>query len=229
MRSGDFNAHSIRQDPRCQVQRDDRFWEDLLDTNGLEIGNDGEASHHWTRDCHEGESVIDLMLPNRPITNWSMLPDYHTTGSDHEGIEFDVEVARQEQACHERVGGWNLAGMTEEDAEIVEKLWMELAKETAHLDAACTADEVEQGAAWCQEAMGNILHTTAKKIMICAKSRRWWNADITERRREVRIEEKKRWNSEDTARAMVELQKSIRQSKRKIVKQVLPKLKGAEV
>ena len=211
------------------MQRDDQFLEDLLDANGLEIGNDGEDTHHWTRECHEGESVIDLRLPNRLITTWSMLPDYHTTGSDHEGIEFDVEVDRQEEACHERVGGWNLAGMTEEDAEAAEMPWIELAKETAHLDAACTADEVEQGAAWCQEAMGNVLHTTAKKIMICAKSRRWCNADIRERRREVRIEKRKRRNSEEAARAMVELQKSIRQSKRKIVKRVLPKLRGALV
>jgi hypothetical protein len=40
------------------------------------------------------------------------------------------------------------------------------------LDAKCTADEVEQAAAWCQEAMGNDLDTTAKKIKIYAKLKR---------------------------------------------------------
>jgi hypothetical protein len=58
---------------------------------------------------------------------------------------------------------------------------MELAKERAHLDAECTADEVEQEATWCQEAMINVLDDTAKKIRICAKSNRWWNADMRER------------------------------------------------
>jgi len=48
---------------------------------------------------------------------------------------------------------------------------MGLAKERAHLDAECTADEAEQEAAWCQEAMGNVLDPTAKKIRICTKSK----------------------------------------------------------
>jgi len=64
--------------------------EDVIDENRLEIGNDGEATHHWTREGHEGESVIDLMLANRPITKWSILADDHATGSDHEVIEWEV-------------------------------------------------------------------------------------------------------------------------------------------
>jgi len=148
--AGAFNAHSIRWDPRCQVQRDAVFWEDVIDENGLEIGNDGEATHHWTREGHEGESVIDLTLANRSITKWSILADdNHPTGSDHEVIEWEVEVDRQEEAGHERVVGWNLAAMTEEDAKAAEKLWMELAKGGAHLEAECKADEVEQEAARC--------------------------------------------------------------------------------
>jgi len=129
------------------VQRDAAFWEDVIDENGLEIGKDGEATHHWTREGHEGESVIDLTLANRPITKWSIMGDDHATGSDHEVIEWEVDVERQEEAGHERVVGWNIAAMTEEDAKAAEKLWMELAKERAHLDAECTADEVEQEAA----------------------------------------------------------------------------------
>jgi len=78
--------------------------------------------------------------------------------------------------------------MTKENAEAAEKLWMELAKERAHLHAECTADEVEHDAAWCQEAMGNVLNATAKKIRICTKSKRWWNADIRGRRKVVRRE-----------------------------------------
>jgi len=171
--AADSNAHSIRWDPRCQVQRDAAFWEDVIDKKGLEIGNDGESTHHWTREGLQGESVIDLMLANQPIIKLSILADDHATGSDHEVIEWEVEVDRQEEAGHERVVGWNLAAMTEEDAKAAEKLWMELAKERARLDAECTADEVEQESTWCQEAMGNVLDATAKKIRIRAKSKRW--------------------------------------------------------
>jgi endonuclease/exonuclease/phosphatase family metal-dependent hydrolase len=65
--AGDFNAHSTRWDPKCQVPRNATFREDVIDENGLEIGNDGRATHHWTREGHEGESVIDLTLANRPF------------------------------------------------------------------------------------------------------------------------------------------------------------------
>ena len=68
--------------------------------------------------------------------------------------------------------------MREEDAEAAEKLWMELAKERPQLDAVCTEDRVEQEAAWCQEEMSSVPDSTAKKLRICAREKRWWNADI---------------------------------------------------
>jgi len=79
--AGDINAHSIRWDPRCQVQRDAAFWEDMIDENVLEIGNVSEATLHRTREGYEGESDIDPTWANRPITKWSILAD------DHEVIE----------------------------------------------------------------------------------------------------------------------------------------------
>ena len=139
-------------------------------------------------------------------------------------------VDKQEEADHERVVGWNLAAMTEEDTEAAETLWMELAKERTQLDAECTADEVEQEAAWCQEAMSSVLDATAKKISICARSNRWWrNADIEERRMTVGRERKRRRHSEEAARAKAELQKSIRHSKRRMWDDYLQNLKRAEV
>jgi len=140
-----------------------------------------------------------------------------------------VEADRQEEVDHEQVVGWNLAAMREEDAKAAEKLWRELAKERTHLDAECMADEVEREAAWCQEAMGNVLDTTAKKIRICARSKRWWNADIKKRRQAVGREKRRRRNSEEAASAKAELQKSIRQSKRKMWSKYLQSLRGAEV
>jgi hypothetical protein len=162
--TGDFNAHSSRWDPRCCAQRNAPFWEGVSDENGLEIGNDGRSTHYWTREDHEGESVIDLTLTNRLIMRWTILEDDHATGSDHEVIEWEVEADGQEEPDHERVVGWNLAGMTEEDLEAAEELLRELAKERAYMGAECTADEVEHEAVWCQEAMSRVLNATAKKI-----------------------------------------------------------------
>jgi hypothetical protein len=70
-------------------------------------------------------------LANQPIVKWTILPDDHATGSDHEAIEWEVGVNRQEEEDHERVVGWNLAATTEKDMEAAEKLWMELARERA--------------------------------------------------------------------------------------------------
>jgi hypothetical protein len=112
-----------------------------------------------------------------------------------------VGVDRQEEADHERVVGWNLGAMTQKDAEAAEKLWRELAKERAKLDAECTEDKVEQEAAWWQEEMSSVLDATAKKIRICASSKRWWNAGTKERRRTVGRESRRSWNSEEAVRA----------------------------
>jgi len=106
---------------------------------------------------------------------------------------------------------------------------MGLAKERAQLDAECTEDEVEQEAAWCQEAMSSILDAKAKKTRICAISKRWWNADIEVRRRKVRRETRRIRNSEEAARAKAELQMSIRQSKRNMWDDYFQNLQGAEV
>ena len=100
--------------------------------------------------------------------------------------------------------------MREEYAEAADKLWRELAKERAHLDAECTPDELEPEAAWCQEPMGNDLDATAKKIRINATPKRWWNAKIKTRRKAVGREKRWRRNLEEAARAKAELQKSIR-------------------
>jgi len=162
--AGEINAHSIRWNPRCQAQWHAAFWESVIDQNGLEIGNDGKATLHWTRECHEGEWVIKLTLANQRVPKWSILADNHATGFDHDVIEWVVEVARQEQGDHEMVIGWTFAAMAEEDTESAEELCMGLTIVRAHLDAECTADEVQQEAAWCPEAMVSILDATTQKI-----------------------------------------------------------------
>jgi len=86
--AGDIKAHSIEWDPRCQVQRNAAFWEYVIDENGLEIGYDGEATHNWTREGHEGELIIDLTLNNRLKTKCSILANDFAVGSDYEVTEW---------------------------------------------------------------------------------------------------------------------------------------------
>jgi hypothetical protein len=54
--------------------------------------------------------------------------------------------------------------------------------------------------------MGNVQNTIAKNIRICAKSKRWRNADIRERRMAVGREQWTRRNLEENIREKEELQ-----------------------
>jgi hypothetical protein len=104
-------------------QRDATLWEEIIDEHGLQIGNeDDQPTHHWARNGKEGKSTIDLTLAIRPITQWTTLGGSRATGSGHEEIECAFNVAKQEEADHVQVIGWNLAAMSKEDEEAAEKL-----------------------------------------------------------------------------------------------------------
>jgi hypothetical protein len=105
---------------------------------------------------------------------------------------------------------------------------IELAKERAHLDAEHIEDVVEHPTAWCQEAISSFCNATARKIRIGARSKRWWNADIKERRQAVR-RENRTLNSELAAMANAKLQKSIPQLDSKMWRDYWHNLIGAEV
>jgi len=165
---GSMHAHSSRWDPRCKGQHDGTFWEEIIDEYGVENGNDGWPTHHWTRKGAEAESTIDLTLANRTITRWNTLDGRPATCSDHELIELEFSIEKQEEADNVQVIGWNLAAMAKEDEEAAEILWKELDGERGHLDQECTGDEVEQEAEWCQETLGKVIDANAKKIKICA-------------------------------------------------------------
>ena len=68
----------------------------MIDKNGLQCGNNGRATHHWTIEDHEGKSVIAVTLGNCPITEWSIPANNHTTGSDNKVTEWKVEADRLE-------------------------------------------------------------------------------------------------------------------------------------
>jgi len=126
---GGINAHSRRWDPKCREQHNAAFWEEIIDEYGLEIGNDDWPTHHWARTGEEGESTIDLTLATRLIMRWTIVEGRHATGSDHEVIEWEFNIDKQEEGDHVQVIGWNLAAMSKENEEAAEKLWKELERD----------------------------------------------------------------------------------------------------
>jgi len=68
-----------------------------------------------------------------------------------------------------------------------------------------------------------------KKIRICARSKRWWNGEINERRSALGREKRRGKSSEAAAHTKAELQRSIRQSKNRTWNEYLLNLSGGEV
>jgi hypothetical protein len=66
---------------------------------------------------------------------WAILANHQVTGSDHQVIEWEVQLDRRLYVNRETVVRWNLAGMTEKHVECSLKRWMELAKYRASLGA----------------------------------------------------------------------------------------------
>jgi hypothetical protein len=58
--AGNINAHSPRRVPRCRGQRNAKFWEEIIDVYGLEIGTGDWPTYDWARSGEEGELTIDL-------------------------------------------------------------------------------------------------------------------------------------------------------------------------
>jgi hypothetical protein len=66
------------------VKHNAAFYTDVIDDNGLEIGNDGSSTDHWTGGDYRGELVIHLTLANRPIPKCYVKADHHPTEPNDE-------------------------------------------------------------------------------------------------------------------------------------------------
>jgi len=125
--------------------------------------------------------------------------------------------------------GWNLAAMSKEDKKAAETLCKELGRQIVCLDEECAGHEVDQEAEWCQETLSKVLDAKGKKMIICARSKRWWNSEKRERGTASGREMRRGRRSEAGAHTKAELQRSIRQSKCQMLKVFLQNLAGCDV
>jgi len=118
--AGDFNANSQRWDRSCTERREVADWEEIIDERGLVIGNYDRPTHYLSRNATEGTSIMELTLANRSFGKWMILNGNHAMGSDHDIIEWEVHMEKEEEAGGTQVVGWNLAAMSQEDKEQAE-------------------------------------------------------------------------------------------------------------
>jgi len=208
--AGDFNTHRQCCNRRCTERRAATYWELIIDEHWLDIGNNDRHAHYWTSHDSTAESVIHLTLANRIFGKWMIVDGCYATGSEHQIIEWELEMEKQEEAGGTQVIRWNIAAMLQEEVEVAEKMWRERVKERANFGAESTWDKVESKAEWCQQALSKVHHATAKKIPICAHSKRWWDGEIKEKRSQLGREKRRRSMLAATAQDKAELQKSVR-------------------
>ena len=222
---GDWNAHSDRWDPECPPKRDEVFLTNLMDEYGLTDVTDGEATHTSMRNGEITRSLIDFFITKAEMANNLEIATDMATTSDHAivcaHLRWDegegVKVSR-------KVTGWDIDGLkSEEEKENYEKAQKECKEKSSkrpRLTEESSEEDLQNEAEWIQRNCANHLNKCCRKVKVCAKSKRWWNEEITENRRILGSLKRARRRGEATQQ-QVKKQRSnvrriIRQSKTKM-------------
>jgi len=115
-------------------------------------------------------------------------------------------MQEQEEAGGTPVVGWNQAAMFQRDWEHAGRLRRERARGRAYLGVESTGGDAESEAEWSQVALGKVLNATAKKIVICAHSKGWWNGEIKLRRSPLGKKTRRRCRLAESAQGKDKLQ-----------------------
>jgi ribonuclease HI len=224
--AGDFNAHSRRWNPLLNAPaRNHRYLEDFIDTHALSPVGDGEATCFSPNATNY--SVIDLVLVTQEIADnvntKTMNEDAYATGSDHHIIRWTLEGDQGSGGTNRRIiRGWAIskALASEETREKMKGSWHSASGRYPSIDDNCTTEDLERQVVWLRTTITSILDQHAKKITITARSKRWWNELIDERR--THLGRMRRWHKEGkvnnsiVALARQTLRKEIRASKKKM-------------
>ena len=205
---GDFNCHSSRWDHREERERGrDADWTiGVIDEFDLRIINNGTSTYH-RHDKEKGlyESVIDLTLAGDEVrvSNYKVLKGYQgETGSDHRVISWRIDIGQGHNGKQLQEMGWDIGSLMK-DKELLNKTrksWEEKIGRTPSLRDDATREELEVQAERIQECIIGALDEHAKKVRICARSKRWWNEDIAKERREA-ARARKEWQQARTEEA----------------------------
>jgi len=185
--AGDFNARSPAWDPWSAGRRNAGTTERLIERHDLIINNNDHQPTRWGKNC---KSIIDLTLSTRQVgalTAWDVDSDLATT-SDHEVIVFAWAQLRATAASEEATAtpNWNIGRLYAEKQAMEEAAehWRTLSEGRFVVDPlAASEEELEAEALWIQNSLKVVLDTHAPGKAACARSKRWWTADIKEMRR----------------------------------------------
>jgi hypothetical protein len=93
---GNFNATNRYWNLRCTEWMAAACGEAMTDDHELLSGTDGLPTEYWMWNTHEGKSIIDITLANRPGGSCTILDGNHSTGSEHDIIQWKLVMVKQE-------------------------------------------------------------------------------------------------------------------------------------
>jgi hypothetical protein len=185
---GDFNSHSQRWDPNCRRERDATFWKDWSENFLMQLGNDGQCKREGS---NGSKSVIDLTWSSpleSPLGLWRLAKDHEETGSDHRVIIWETRRDPTTNTLPSKVGErirWDISRMSEDDKDEAELLWLTASETRPTLDDFSFCEDIESETLWIEETLTNILNQKARRIRLCARSKRWWNDTFDAKRKAV--------------------------------------------
>jgi hypothetical protein len=169
------------------------------------------------------------------MDQWNILGPDEDTGSDHKAIEWTFDSGQTEINRNKDVKGWNISNLlldkpTNDQAR---EVWGKIAARRPILTDESPVAQLEEEAEWIQDLAVKVLDQFCKKIRACARSKRWWNESI-EQRRKALGRAKRRRRSGHIAKAEVkvarrELRREIRQARRRTWEEFLEAAAGTNV
>lgn len=70
--------------------------------------------------------------------------------------------------------------MKKEALELAEREWHNIAIKRRVLGEKGKAQDIDEEAEWIEKLLIMVLNRHAKKLQVCARSKRWWNKEVSE-------------------------------------------------
>jgi len=84
----------------------------MIQEHRLAIGNEDQPTYYLTRIDNKGKSMIDLTLAKELFGKLSIMDRNYAMASDHEIIEWEENMEKQEEAGGTQVVGWKPAALS---------------------------------------------------------------------------------------------------------------------
>jgi len=183
---------------------------------------DGEETHSNTRNGESSGSLIDFFITKASMADRLETSTDLATTSDHVIVCAQLRWNEGEGAkVSQKITGWDIDGLKskeeEENYKKAQKEWKDKSSKRPVLNGKSSREDLQMEAEWIQRNFVNHLNRCCKMVKVCARSKRWWTAEIAENRKFLgsikRARKKGEASQQQVRKQRSNLRRMIRQSK----------------